>query len=425
MRARRYQAGNSEGIPMGTLNKMIFSMDSANLPMLTWKLSDGSILQVQRTEYMDVIRYRSDVVAEAVYVVQYFVIADGKTRIKILDNKRKVLRDFDWNVIPEGHFLKTNYSLEWKVGNLIYVFQQDDTPVFYNPNRGTMLDYCIGFDPGSYISCVSVEDDVLYIAWNNKLKKIKPVKSGSSEEYIFEEEVFVFANTVFLEEGVFYYTLNVVDENSYSTVAVINKNTGTFIIKDGYYKYTDPSGSTMVKEWFTPASYWEYTNVINLGISQTSDISVHYPYRVETSHFVQAIIQSGNVLSYSANHVSHSLFGRCFYRYERYQYPENIQSLALYNYVGNCIVIAGSYGAMLLDSYKEWNDIPNELFYTMVRKYKTEYELLLNYVLWNNEQITIEEMYSLFSLLADKHTINYMAYLPGLEKDPTIAVLLK
>lgn len=56
-RTTRFQIGNMDDVPKGTLRKMLFALDNAEMPMMTWRLGDGSVLQVNRTESMNVVRY--------------------------------------------------------------------------------------------------------------------------------------------------------------------------------------------------------------------------------------------------------------------------------------------------------------------------------------------------------------------------------
>jgi hypothetical protein len=55
-RVNRYQVGRITDIPAGVVGRMKLFMDSAKLPMLTWRLGDGTVVQVHRILSEDIIR---------------------------------------------------------------------------------------------------------------------------------------------------------------------------------------------------------------------------------------------------------------------------------------------------------------------------------------------------------------------------------
>lgn len=446
MRATRYQTGNSADIPRDILKKMIFSLDNANLPMLTWRLVDGSVLQVQKTDYENVVRFWGKKVAEVCYAVSYAHIETGIQRIKILNSDMEQVKDVLWSMIPGTHFLKHLSGQEWKIGDLVYI-KDAWNGYFYNTKTGKVLDYTF---PGADlavtdVSSVLVENDTLYIVRNfsdtrsgGYLIKIKPVKNNG--DYTFEETIYPFLASgiqyrpVLLEEGVFYQATQVVDENYYDTVVVIDKDTGTSVVKEGFFKYIGGSGAFTRKEWFSPLTNAEYTYLYNPPPNPSHNGIVTYPYKTAPwSGFYDPTYFNGTIIEYDANHIAQSLFGKSFYTEDVNVYSvspvQQIKTISAFDVSGvevfpETVQPLGVIIDLSFGGFFEWKGFVDTLFRCHVtRVWGGMYET--DYVMWGGNQITIEELYEKFGLSTDDHTINYMSYLPGLEKDPTIAALLR
>jgi hypothetical protein len=436
MRPTHYQTENIPDIPRGILRKMLFSLENSGLPMLTWKLSDGSVLQIQKDSHVNHVRYWGGI-GNPSYVVLW---DDGSTQniYSLYNNNKKHITTMRGGVETTDSILYTaQWGFEWKVGNLIFMpfclpspdGLYPDLPFvgrFYNIVTGKLLDKELGPLTYGYVegkSVYYVEDGYA------ELKKITPVLSEGV--YTFVESSIVLVSQPKIEEGVFFYSSTGVD------VIVFDKDTGDIVeVKPGF-SGPDEQG------WLSPTinyqnTYWdEVVHGIRHGYYTTNFItpfgSFAASYTSQSGYpFPPPWPSYNGIIDFIYD--APTVFGKTMYLryravYDNSSVPTSVVQ-TLYEADGSIVITNDplyeeeDYYTASLGVYDDQyvvNDIRGIPDLPLFRIRFTVGEGLVRsqYIIYNNEVISHDKLADMFSLLGDVDIVN-INYFPGCEKDVVI-----
>lgn len=444
MRTNHYQIGNPEDIPKDILRKMIFALDNANLPMLTWRLTGGSILQVQKTEFMNIVRYWGIAFAFSGCYVMEYRDEYGEPIIRIMDEKFKIRKEFSADLVPNDHLLfDINFQVDGSqpfeivVGDLIYLTNKAR---FYDTKTGELTDFnsdahLLG---GDY---ALGDSSALYLVRQNDITKVGiSVVEG---EYVYTESTYekeVYGGQGdFVEEGIIFNLGGSIEKTTGPGIAIhlhvydlkILNNAGVnTITHEGSYELTYPPGSDYLETfdfYASPTIQVQFENRV-VGDGLVWDQFVTGTLRLPFGDFEINAFYDGSELIATGTYWhclridgDTDLNGESLYVVEKLTYngdPEDdlTKSYYLYDYYGNLIHESSNpITGILIEFNADWKAAPQTFFY-------------VNsggdwFVYWDGEVITESQFYNIFKLDFDVNSIEYLLYLPGIENNSLIKEL--
>lgn len=439
---------------MAQIRKMSFHADQMHrrqggVQRLNWDTKDGNV-QLMRAGGIDYVTIVPSLVLDVCYIVQYQDL-DSLYRIKFLDVNRNEIADIAYT--GDVIYLISPYlhTAEWSMGALICMYSLSPAAkLFYVPSTGQFLDYVL-CSTGGAVTSIYVSGNTVYAAIEfsgslSWLRKVTVVFANG--EYSFSEETFEIPGALQLEESMFFYPVQVVDESwPYQVVGIVNKDTGTVTFTSGYASYV---GSTYnLKEWASPSSSFTFSGALDGAVySYTGEVFSPYFSAVYNLSAAGDTGFQGSMMYHLRNSenfyvpIQKSPTGRAFYVNEVDSFAgwANAEfSANMYSYSGNKILpiqeatvptgvacinsvlrfTACDHSGVFPFLFFDWEGVAPSLF----RLYNPVYGI--EYIKWNDAEITIEELYSLFKLPNTITALNYITYVPGIINNKEIAALIQ
>jgi len=439
MTFRKYRSDADPSPFMGAIRNMSFHADALTrnrntIQKMSRRTPDGEVflMRVGGIDYIDIVPTG---VAQIYYLVRYRN-KDGIEHIKLLNIDKKEITDFVYET-SSATWNKFSFGSECKVGNLIFTQTKSNVISFYDITTGQFLeDYCPKVVGYQFASGVVVENNILYLSGSFGLIKII-VNIESDGTYQFDEST-ISTNYILCENKVFFYQKVIYDSNNniplYWIVSVIDKDSGAETDKIGW-NHTTPTGFT-TKNWSTPTYYQERT----YGTDTVSSIFT-WSYGIETASY--AVISTPPTINITGTELVDAAtmfftWDKVFYNLTKNHYDgtgnqyQNVER-ALYDYNGYAVVprkieLSPNYYAYYASQgvYSQWIGFDESFFY--IKIYFTSIGGAIpfkDYYEWNNTEITLNELCDLFTLPSDLQNIVSITYIPGLEKNPEVAALLR